>query len=68
MDGSVPRKRELAFAHAQQNGALFHRVQQISQGIVRSLEIWQRGQTTPRTIPAVTPRACTLPSSRCWNS
>ena len=30
-------KRELSFAHAQQNGALFHRVQQISQGIVSSL-------------------------------
>lgn len=51
-------KRELAFAHAQQNGALFHRVQQISQGIVRSLGDLAAWADYPEDeIPAVTPES-----------
>ena len=51
-------KRELAFAHAQQNGALFHRVQQISQGIVRSLGDLAAWADYPEDeITAVTPES-----------
>ena len=51
-------KRELAFAHAQQNGALFHRVQQISRGIVRSLGDLAAWADYPEDeIPAVTPES-----------
>lgn len=57
--------RELSFAHAQQNGALFHRVQQITQGIVRSLGDLAAWADYPEDeIPAVTPeslRASLLP-------
>lgn len=49
-------KRELSFAHAQQNGALFHRVQQISQGIVSSLGDLAAWADYPEDeVPAVTP-------------
>ena len=51
-------KRELACAHAQQNGALFYRVQQISQGIVRSLGDLAAWADYPEDeIPAVTPES-----------
>lgn len=51
-------KRELEFAHAQQNGALYHRVQQITQGIVRSLGDLAAWADYPEDeIPAVTPES-----------
>ena len=50
-------KRELAFAHAQQNGALNRRVQQISQGIVRCLGDLAAWADYPEDeVPAVTPQ------------
>lgn len=51
-------KRELEFAHAQQNGALYHRVQQITQGIVCSLGDLAAWADYPEDeIPAVTPES-----------
>lgn len=51
-------KRELEFAHAQQNGALYRRVQQITQGIVRCLGDLAAWADYPEDeIPAVTPES-----------
>ena len=51
-------QRELSFARAQQNGALFRRVQQISQGLVRSLGDLAAWADYPEDeIPAVTPES-----------